>query len=173
MEKYTVSPARPADIDAVLDIVRERQQWLAGQGIDQWKGYEDVFPRAYFEKKQAAGELLVARDSAGAACGVIALLDRDPYWKGHERPGALYLHNLAAAPHAKGAGKALLDFCERKARKEGYSVLRLDCKADNAALNGYYQNCGFLPVGTCRAGAYEGTLREKTLGQFTLKTTHI
>lgn len=163
MEKYTVSPARPADIDAVLDIVRERQQWLAGQGIDQWKGYEEVFPRAYFEKKQAAGELLVARNSAGAVCAVIALLDLDPYWKGYERPGALYLHNLAASPHAKGAGKALLDFCERKARRERYSVLRLDCKADNKALNAYYQNLGFLPVGTCQDGEYEGTLREKTL----------
>lgn len=173
MEKYTVSPSHSTDIDAVLDIVRERQQWLAAQGIDQWKGYEDVFPRAYFEKKQAAGELLVARDPTGAVCAVIALLDWDPYWKGYERSGALYLHNLAAAPQAKGAGKALLDFCERKAREEGYSVLRLDCKADNAALNGYYQNCGFLPVGTCRDGEYEGTLREKNTRQFTLKTTHI
>lgn len=163
MEKYTVSPARPADIDAVLDIVRERQQWLANQGIDQWQGYENVFPRAYFEKKQAAGELLVAYNSAGAVCAVIALLDWDPYWKGHERPGALYMHNLASAPHAKGAGKALLEFCERKAREEGYSVLRLDCKAGNKALNAYYQNLGFQPAGTCRDGVYEGTLREKTL----------
>lgn len=163
MEKYTVSPAFPADIDAILDIVRERQQWLANQGIDQWQGYEDIFPREYFMQKQATGALYAAKDAQGRLAGFIVLLKWDPYWKGHERPGALYMHNLASAPHAKGAGKTLLEFCERKAREENYCVLRLDCKADNKALNAYYQNLGFLPAGTCRDGAYEGTLREKTL----------
>lgn len=98
MEKYTVSPAFPADIDAILDIVRERQQWLANQGIDQWQGYEDIFPREYFMQKQATGALYAAKDVQGRLAGFIVLLEWDPYWKGYERPGALYMHNLASAP---------------------------------------------------------------------------
>ena len=100
---YTVSAALPTDLEAILEILRQRQQWLAERHIVQWEGYENFFPRSYFEGKLAEGKLLVARDASGTVCGLIALADQDPYWAGKERPGALYLHNLASAPEARGA----------------------------------------------------------------------
>lgn len=95
---YTVSAALPTDLEAILEIIRQRQQWLSERHIVQWEGYENFFPRSYFEGKLAEGKLLVARDTSGKVCGLIALADQDSYWAGKERPGALYLHNLASAP---------------------------------------------------------------------------
>lgn len=80
-----------------------------------------------------------------------------------ERSGALYLHNLASAPGARGAGAALLDYCQQWAQEHGYQVLRLDCRADNQALNEYYSARGFRPVGFCTDRTHRGTLREKEL----------
>lgn len=166
--RYLIRTARPEDIDRVLALIRRRQQWLADQGIDQWRDYETFFPRSYFTQRVAAGELLVALDNAGQVCGAIARLEHDPHWAGREVPGALYLHNLVASPDAAGAGGALLDFCRTDARARGYALLRLDCQADNAQLNRYYRQRGFLSVGTCVNGTYRGILREFPLGGKTL-----
>lgn len=163
--RYLIRTARHEDIDRVLAIIRRRQQWLAGQGIDQWRDYETFFPRSYFVRRVEAGELQVALDDREQVCGAIARMEQDPHWSGREVPGALYLHNLVASPEAAGAGAALLDFCRRSACDEGYTVLRLDCQADNAHLNRYYQRRGFLAAGTCVNGSYRGILREFPLGQ--------
>lgn len=161
--KYAITPARAVDTDAFLEIVRRRQQWLADQRIDQWKGYESFFPREYFEKARQEGRFYTARDENDRVCAAIVLLAADPYWQGYEHPSALYLHNLASRTDAPGAGRALLDFCTQYARERGFAVLRLDCARDNPALNEYYAGQGFAAVGQCADGDYRGTLREKTL----------
>ncbi len=41
--------------------------------------------------------------------------------------------------------------------------MRLDSSKGNATLAAFYENLGYLPVGKCKDGVYEGILREKKL----------
>jgi hypothetical protein len=57
----------------------------------------------------------------------------------------------------------MLEFAEDLVLSEGGRVLRLDCQTVNLQLNRYYENLGYLCVGTRVDGAYEGNLMEKPL----------
>ena len=73
------------------------------------------------------------------------------------------MHNLATNAAFPGAGRALLGHCEEQARRWGKEYLRLDCQRDNNKLNQYYENLGFMPVGTVEDAPYYGIRREKKL----------
>ena len=74
-----------------------------------------------------------------------------------------YVHHLAARSDAKGAGRALLEFCRQLSVQEGKQSIRLDCQLGNDRLNAFYESLGYLYTGPMVEGSYEGIKREKTL----------
>ena len=133
-------------------------------GIHQWNDtdYDGVYPPAYYEECYEKGELYGLFSADGEMLAASALKERDSRWK-EDGESAYYVHHLASRIGARGAGALCLSFIEEHARKVGKAYVRLDSAVDNAVLTAYYEARGYLPVGRCVDGAYEGILREKKL----------
>ncbi len=150
------------DIPAIIDLLKKRIQWMDEKNLYQWNktDYLGVYPPAYFEKRVAEQVVYVACQNQNLL-GVMALFGQDPRWPTQTK--TRYVHHLATDPGCPGLGKTMLQFAEELVLKEGGTTLRLDCQTVNHALNRYYENLGYLHVGTCIDGAYEGNLMEKPL----------
>ena len=89
--------------------------------------------------------------------GAAARLESDERWDGDR--AYLYVHHLATRTGlaGKGAGQAFLKAIEEYARKQGKRGVRLDCQAENQALNRFYEKSGYRSVGEAfTAGDYVG-----------------
>ncbi len=131
-------------------------------GLRQWNAedYWRYYPREYYARAAGRGELYVLEGESGAPDAAACLFDRDEAWDDGEP--ALYVHNFAAAPGKKGAGRTFLRHAAALAARLGKTRLRLDCPRACEPLNRYYENQGFRASGSFRQGAYLGTLREKS-----------
>ena len=163
---YTFHPAAADDIDAVFALFEKRVDWMNEQNIHQWNDtdYLNVYPKSYYVRQCELGNLYVLTDDTDdVVMGAVVLLQSDDRWLDRAGSPAYYVHNLVADPSVKGAGCELLAQAERFAAEHGKRFMRLDCAVDNAFLNGYYENMGYLPAGTCEDGPYKGIRREKAL----------
>ncbi len=160
---FSFELAQPEDMEAVFGLIDARIQWMEERGIDQWDRqiYWEVFPRKYYEEARKQHRLFVLRQSHDCAvAGAVVLTDSDPRWE--ENQPARYLHNLVAAPTAKGVGSEILRCCEALARRQNCCCLRLDCVRSNEKLNRYYEAHGFVRVESFDDGGYLGNKREKS-----------
>lgn len=157
--------AKPEDAAGVMALVKERAAWMDRVGIRQWNvnRYPEVYPEEYYREEARAGRLYLLRRN-GAIASAAVLRQEDGQWEDSAAARALYVHNLVSSLNDKGAGGRLLDWAEKLARERGLTALRLDCAANNASLNEYYEKKGFrLCQGQCVDGPYVGNKREKTL----------
>ena len=153
--------ARPEDTAAVATILKERAQWLARRRIDQWTG---EFPPPSLAREIECGEVYLARIGDDTVGSVSLVRSQDEYWNG-ESGAALYLHRLAVRESYSGRdfGSKILELAELETKKRGFTTLRLDCLAENSTMRRYYEERGFEPKGTGRAGGREYALFEKKL----------
>lgn len=163
--EYTFRRATAQDVDGIMEIIRDRIEWMDQEGLHQWNktNYMQRYPREYFLEGINRGEFYLAISPEQEVSGAIAMLTVDPRWENDELKDCYYLHHLAAKPQAKGAGRALLNFCEELSRKEGKECIRLDCQKGNDKLNDFYASMGYEFVGPMVEDDYEGIKREKTL----------
>lgn len=136
------------------------------KGIRQWNDFDylSVYPADYYREMQEKSCLYVLADvAAGKIVGAAVLLSEDERWVGSEEEAAYYVHNLVADTSAPGAGRALLAAAETLGQAHGKRHMRLDCAADSAFLNGYYEGLGYYAVGSCQDGPYAGVKRQKEL----------
>lgn len=82
---------------------------------------------------------------------------------GATTPPAIYVHNLVSKVGAGDAGAEFLRRAGEYALSINKEYLRLDSSENNETLAKYYENLGFVPVGTCTDGPYKGVRREKKL----------
>ena len=165
MQQYRFRPLQRDEIPFMLDLIHLRIAWMDQVGIRQWNvtDYDGVYPPAYYQACYDLGELFALEElSTGRIVCVGALKAKDPRWP-DAAPDAFYLHHLAADPAHKGAGRAFLRGAEAQAQAAGKTYLRLDSAIDNPVLTAYYEQQGYLPVGTCVDGLYEGILRQKSV----------
>lgn len=163
--KYALKTVRPEEIADVFSLYEKRVAWMDEAGIRQWNvsDYLTAYPISYYEQQRAAGNLYALHDGAKIV-GAAVLLRSDERWADRAADKAYYVHNLVTDTQAKGAGRALLALAEDMARANGVRFMRLDCAADNRALNDYYASMGYELAGTCEDGPYyRGNRREKEL----------
>ena len=155
--------ATARDIPAILDLLKLRIDWMDEKNLYQWNktDYLGVYPYEHFERLIHQQVLFVA--VTDTVVGVMALLKDDPRWPTPAK--TRYVHHLATHTNHKGLGVSMLEYAENLVLNEGGNVLRLDCQTVNPQLNRYYENLGYVCVGTCVDGAYEGNLMEKSLGK--------
>ncbi|ORX49000.1 hypothetical protein BCR36DRAFT_404918 [Piromyces finnis] len=91
------------------------------------------------------------------------LLEDDNSWEDNEP--SIYIHNFISKIGYPGIGKLFIKYTEEYAKLNGKKYLRLDSSGDNKKLTEYYDEQGFIPVGTCVYvdGLYKGVLRQKEL----------
>ncbi len=164
---YILQKAAVDELEEIYGLYEERIRWMDEHGVRQWNvtGYLEMYPITYFEMQQKADRLYVLKDENGRISGAVVLLEEDPRWADRLYEAAFYVHNLVAAPGARGAGREMLKEMERIARQENKEFLRLDCDVDSEFLNSYYGSQGFELAGNCEDGMYKGNRRQKKLSK--------
>ena len=138
---YQLQKAHPQDVPVIFEMILERDQWMKEKGITQWQDthYLDIFPLSYYQQEQEKGNLFVLTDNK------------------HN-----IIHRLVSRPHLQG-GSYFLKRIEDYARQLNKHYIRLDSMTSNQPLTQYYQKHGFIAVGECEEGLYQGTLRQKAI----------
>lgn len=156
--------ATPDDVDAVVALRIEAEEWLRSAGINQWvdraRGVRNI------REGIAAGTTYVVTDDAGAVIASLTLAgpDRDFWTSDDDLDSALYLYKfMISRPYrGTGLGDELLDWACEEAARRGRRWLRLDCWRGNTALQRYYLRRGFDHVRTVVvAGRGSGALFQR------------
>lgn len=161
---YIFETAKKEEIPEILNLYRERVQWMDDNGIRQWNDtdYLNTYTEAYFEKHLEKNLLFILRDSdTGKIKAAAVLLEEDARWAGTAEGSAYYVHNLVTACDVRGAGKQMLKELEKLAASRGKDYIRLDSTLGHEFLNKYYESRGYKAVGECVDGLYHGVLRQK------------
>lgn len=146
MIAFPVRRARPADLDAIMELIAAAAAWLATRGLDQWQGAMER-RRIQVHVDVVAGTVWVVEDAGRivATVTVDEFADTD-FWEESDRvEQALYVHRMAVARSHKGRGlgAALLNLANDLARGRHRRFLRLDAWSTNADLHAYYKGLGF------------------------------
>lgn len=163
---YSFSLGVLQDLPQVYAIIDSRIHWMDEVGIQQWNvtDYWECYPKSYYEKAVHDRRLYVLKETDnGQVAGVAVLYEKDDRWKNQQGPAAYYVHHLAVKLGKKGAGKAMLTYCEKLAAAHKKEYLRLDCAIDNPKINAYYDQLQYDYAGTCIDGKYTGNLRQKKM----------
>jgi GNAT superfamily N-acetyltransferase len=138
-----MASARPADLEAVMGLLREARSWHQKEGVDMWREFDSARIAAEID----AGRVYVAR-AGSDVCGTITLVESDELVWGEERGDELYVHKLAVARrHAGlGIGAEILRWAQHLARERGKRRLRLDTWDGNRKMREYYERQGFRHV---------------------------
>lgn len=158
--------AQPADTAVVCALLEEAGQWLEARGIDQWPSQLPPQLIAAVGHRIAWGETYLAM-LAGQPVGTLTLQWSDLAVWGEQPPVAGYVHGLAIrrSVGGQGIGQRMLEWAAAQVASAGRHYLRLDCRADNAALCTYYQRAGFRPCGRIEQGRWSAQLFQKRVSQ--------
>lgn len=163
-DKYIFREITKEEIPLFFELILQRMKWMDDKGIKQWNVtyYDEVYPIPYYEEARQKGILYVLekKETKEIVCGAV-LKEADERWP--DDGVAVYLHNFVTKIGETGVGAYFLQCVEAYAVDKGKDSFRLDSAIDNATLSRYYEEKGFLPVGTCVDGLYKGILREKKL----------
>ena len=163
---YQFEPADNTSLEDIYRLIRNRIRWMDQSGIRQWNvtNYWDAYPETYYQTQLRQGRLYVLRrgDNRKIA-GAAVILEHDRRWLNDAGIPSYYIHNFVTDIEEKGAGRIILKEVAKMALKNGKQCIRLECAADNGRLNSYYERQGFVLVGQCVEGCYQGNKREKKL----------
>jgi len=142
------------DIPVILEIIRQAQQYLKEQGIDQW---QDGYPKKDTIQTDMEHGVSYVYEENGKILGTMALIfEEEPtyqtiYEGAWETEGIPYatIHRIAVADEEKGngiAGKMLAE-AERICRERNVYTLRIDTHEENASMRTWIQKNGFFYCG--------------------------
>ena len=146
-------PASPADLDAVWDIIRQAQEFMHTQGLDQWQdGYPD--PAQLAEDVEEKQSYLLVQGDAIIGTAVLQTThepDYDTIYEGAwqlDAPCAC-IHRIAMAAGQRGSGQAakLLRCLEQQAMQLDIPYLRVDTHEDNRPMRRFLEKNGFVQCG--------------------------
>jgi ribosomal protein S18 acetylase RimI-like enzyme len=156
------------DAPLFADLHEEAAQWLWDRNIRQWQ--PGTFRIEWIQEPFARGEAFLACEQNTVIATVIIQPSDTETW-GKTADAAGYIHGLRVRRSAagRGIGLAVLGWAEDEIAARGNHFARLDCIADNPALNAYYAKAGYRHVRTAtfedNQGTYSLALFEKALNQ--------
>lgn len=164
------------DLPTLLQLRRERAEWLRSIGSDQWQvglTEEDFVQRV--EQSIEAGETWIAVTDSGAVIGTIAVDEwtRPGLWSAEELANSLIIHRMITPQSSAGTGvgRKLLAHVERLAVAVGRPYLRLDAWTTNEGLHRYYERNGFRHVRTVKGHPSKSTALFERQATLTLPST--
>ena len=167
--ELVIARVQEHEVDLVLDLLAQGSAYAQAQGIEQWPAR---FAVDFVSGGVERGEVWLARLDRGAVA-TCTLIWSDPLFWGADDKRAGYLHRLAVADAARGAGigHRLLDWAQNEVAAAGRPALRLDCLAENRRLRDWYAAAGFdhrgdrqvtRPPGEAAHSLVEVSLYERT-----------
>lgn len=161
-EELDIRRAVLEDAETVRGLLVGAAQWIQQtQGLVQWR--EERFTHAYVSDVIDRYEVFVA-DMDGVPVGCFSVQwGYEEIWGDQFHENAGYVHRLTVSRDCQGMGigTRLINWAERYVKDQGKSWLRLDCMADNAALNRYYAREGFAFCGRCDGQGWSAHLYER------------
>lgn len=142
--------ANNSDLEAIMAIYINRQEWLKQKGVNLWQGADFVDQISDEVADALQGQALYVLENETGILGAVMLQNNsnNDYWE-DDNQNYCYLTRLCVDVNSKsmGLGKVILDYSIEDCQKLGYEKLRLDCRADNSHLPVFYGNYGFQEVG--------------------------
>jgi GNAT superfamily N-acetyltransferase len=160
---FRVVPAKPDDIDTVLEILDEAAAWIIKQKLPNvWE--PGRFSRETFLDQILRGEVHIGLIDETPA-GTITLQWSDLVFWGEQQPDSGYVHKFGVRPSYAGQeiGLEMLKWAEATAREAGKRLLRLNCLAADRKIRNYYERAGFLYKGDVVGPRAVASLYEKAL----------
>jgi ribosomal protein S18 acetylase RimI-like enzyme len=150
------------DSPKVAELLGDVAQWL--ERTSKWNDWPKRYPVEQVLTAVEKNELFIAEYTRdGAIAGTFTLQWNDERFWGSRPPDAGYIHRVAVVPHliGQGIGTLMIRWCGSEVGRRDRRYLRLDCPAENARLQAYYEGLGFLRKGeqSGRHG-YRGVLYE-------------
>jgi ribosomal protein S18 acetylase RimI-like enzyme len=126
MPAPAIRVARPDDLDALVDL---ENRCFRGDRMSR---------RSYAAALHNPRAILLVSGARGSLLAAAALFFRS-------NSSAARLYTIAVAPEARGRGlgAALLDACEKTARKRGATALRLEVNIRNKSALALYRKSGY------------------------------
>jgi GNAT superfamily N-acetyltransferase len=150
---HLIRRATQADAGALMKLRLEAEDWLAANGIDQWRS--PGFRERALEKWKAdisAGRTYVVEDDDKDVVGTVTLArpDTDFWTVKDDLDSAVYVAKLIStrSPASDRLGGRIIDWAASVARRQGRTWVRLDCDRANTRLQEYYLREGFAHVRT-------------------------
>jgi GNAT superfamily N-acetyltransferase len=148
-----IRPAGPRDVDGLIALRTEAEQWLRNAGTDQWSDPETGGKAiARWQQSIAEGRTWAVLNEDQVLIGTVTRgpADRD-FWTEADQPETgLYLYKLIISRDAssRGLGSLIVDWLSRIAALEGRGWVRIDCWRTNERLHKYYEGLGFTHIRT-------------------------
>jgi GNAT superfamily N-acetyltransferase len=155
-----VRPARPGEIEVVLDVLADASAWLRARGIEQWP---ERFDASWVMPAIERGETWIGEVEGDVVGTLVVEWEDELFWAGYPADAG-YLHRLAVSRRGTGLGAQLLRWAERLTAGAGKPWLRLDCVAWNHPLRAYYERAGYEHVGDVTVGPYTQARYQKRVG---------
>ena len=149
---YQIQPVRSAD--DLGATIRLFEAYAASLPVDlAYQGFAAELAGLPGNYAPPDGDLLLARNGAGAAIGCVAL-------RPMADPGSCEMKRLYVSPQARGLGlgKALVESVIATARQIGYRRMRLDTLPSMAMAIDLYRARGFVPIPPYYDTAPPGTI---------------
>ena len=146
-----------------MSMLEGAARWMLRRGIDGWS--PSSFSRRRIADLIEGGEVYLAVLD-GQPVGTFALQWSDRETWGDVPDDAGYVHGLAIRRDfaGMGLGREMLRLAEHMVFRAKREYLRLDCVAENEALNAYYLRAGFGYRGRAVVRGLAVSLYEKRAG---------
>ena len=165
--EYKVRKATNEDAEAVIQLLQDAARWLEGKGISQWEYLRNGGETAEIKQGILVGTTYIVERKKELAA-TLNLSNVQNEWDmelwGKCQEHSFYIHRLAVAQayRKQQIGRKLLDWIDQNIRLEKGRI-RLDCVADNPALNKFYQQAGYTLMDVVANGEDMFSLYEKSI----------
>lgn len=165
--EYKVRKAMAGDTAAVIQLLQDAARWLDEKGISQWEYLRNGGDTTEIKQGILAGTTYVVEHN-GKLAATMNLSDVQNEWDielwDERKDHSFYIHRLAVAQtyRKQQVGRKLLDWVDQNIQLENGRI-RLDCVADNLALNQFYQRAGYTLMDSVANGEDKFSLYEKLI----------
>jgi GNAT superfamily N-acetyltransferase len=151
--EHRIRPAGTADIDALMGLRVDAEEWLRSIGSSQWSDPQTAnaaIAKWHSSINEGRTWVVVSEGDQVDATITLGPADRD-FWAEADQPNdALYVYKLMVrrTMSGMGLGDQLLDWAGRNAVAQAKRWIRCDVWRDAPQLQRYYLNRGFRHVRT-------------------------
>lgn len=150
-----------SDLERVMELVADAQNWFREQGIDQW---QDGYPTREIISSDILGSenYIVELNGVAVATAVISFAGELTYseikgkgWLNENRYAVVHRIAVADECRRKGIAKEILHFTEELCAERGINDIRIDTHRDNRAMRSLLKKMGYTHCGriTLTSGA--------------------
>lgn len=150
------------DLERVMQLVADAQNWFREQGIDQW---QDGYPTRELISSDIVGSInyIVELNGIVVATAVISFDGEPTYsvikgrgWLNENRYAVVHRIAVADKCRRKGIAKEILYYAEELCRERSVADIRIDTHRDNLAMRSLLKKMGYTHCGriTLTSGAF-------------------